>query len=442
MKITHTTKEHFYVDPITRHLYRMKTSYHPAITVAFYLNCLPPDLVQYIPRSTRFDWQHKDKSSYFGYEWFCQNQQLFQTLKQVSANKKLLQINRALIRIISIKRFIANYSASIKNKLLSVTQTILYNIAKTNSVFGLTKTLRFLQLPYSAYLKLKKNARCNLSPLNLCIIKHPAQLLKKEVSVIKHYCSDARFLHWPLASVYEMIKRDGAAYFSINTFYKYLNLLKLNRPRKLHRRKHHHTGIRANAPLQIIHADVTIFRTANNHKNYIHLIQDNFSRAILQPAVQRNCIAQTTFENLKVVYEKYLHPAGIENCQLLSDDGSENYGPVKTFIENSQFPFIQHMVAQRDIDFSNSMIEAANKQLKYRFLYHHHIADYDALVKYVEQSVNDYNNRPHHVLHGLTPLEVLQGKIPNPHAYTEQTQQSKANRLIENKKIKCCYHSF
>jgi hypothetical protein len=58
------------------------------------------------------------------------------------------------------------------------------------------------------------------------------------------------------------------------------------------------------------------------------------------------------------------------------------------------------------------MIEAANKQLKYRLLYYHHIADYDTLVKFVEQSVNEYNNRPHHVLHGLTPTEVLQGKYP------------------------------
>ena len=88
------------------------------------------------------------------------------------------------------------------------------------------------------------------------------------------------------------------------------------------------------------------------------------------------------------------------------------------------------------------MIEAANKHLKYRFLYHHHIPDYAALVKYVEQSINDYNNRPHHVLHGLTPSEVLQGQIPSPHTYATQILQSKANRLAENKKIKCCNHSF
>jgi putative transposase len=139
---------------------------------------------------------------------------------------------------------------------------------------------------------------------------------------------------------------------------------------------------------------------------------------------------------------KYLQPVGVENCQLISDDGSENHGPVKSFIEDSQSPSIQHLVAQRDIEFSNSMIEAANKQLKYRFLYHHHIPDHDTLVKYIEQAVNDYNNRPHHVLHGLTPSEVLQGQIPNPHAYATTIQQSKATRLIDNKKIRCCYHTF
>ena len=420
----------------------MKTSYHPAITVAFYLNCLPPELSQHIPRSTRFDWQHKDKSTYFGYEWFCQNQQLFQTLKQVSTNKKLLQINRTLIRVIAIKRFITNHAASIRHKLFSVTQTILCNIGKASPVFGLTKTLRFLQLPYSAYLKLKKAAHCNLSPLHLCMVKHPAQLIKKEVAVIKHYCSDARFLHWPLSSVYELIKREGAAFFNISTFYKYVNLLNLKRSGMAHRRKHHHTGIRASAPLQIIHVDVTVFRTADNKKNFIHLIQDNFSRFIPQWAVRTSCIAQTTFENINSVYEKYLRSASLENCQLISDDGSENYGPVKAFIENSQHPTIQHLIAQRDIEFSNSMIEAANKQLKYRFLYHHHIADYDALVKYVEQSVNDYNNRPQHVLYGLTPFEVLQGQTPNPNAYATKILQAKANRLIENKKNKCCYQSF
>src|SRR6478735_8968310 len=142
------------------------------------------------------------------------------------------------------------------------------------------------------------------------------------------------------------------------------------------------------------------------------------------------------------VHAQYLQPVGIENCQLISDDGSENYGPVKQFIKDSKFPSIQHLIAQRDIEFSNLMIEAANKKLKYNFLYYHQIANHAELTKHVEQAVMDYNNRPHHVLHGLTPLEVLHGQTPRPDKYAPQIQQSKANRLAENKKIKCCYHSF
>jgi putative transposase len=88
------------------------------------------------------------------------------------------------------------------------------------------------------------------------------------------------------------------------------------------------------------------------------------------------------------------------------------------------------------------MIEAANKHLKYRFLYHYHIPDYESLVKYVEQSINDYNSRPHHVLHGLTPNEVLRGQIPDPHSYATQILQSKAKRLLENKKSSVAITAF
>ena len=42
---------------------------------------------------------------------------------------------------------------------------------------------------------------------------------------------------------------------------------------------------------------------------------------------------------------------------------------------------------------------------------------------------------------GLVTL-AENGKIPNPHAYSNQIQQAKTNRLTENKKFKCCHHSF
>lgn len=103
---------------------------------------------------------------------------------------------------------------------------------------------------------------------------------------------------------------------------------------------------------------------------------------------------------------------------------------------------IQHIIAQRDVEFSNSMIEAANKNLKYRFLYHKHIVNYDELCKYVQQAVDDYNNRPHDVLNGLTPLEVLEGKAVDKDSLHKEILLAKANRMRENKKEMCCSLSF
>ena len=249
-------------------------------------------------------------------------------------------------------------------------------------------------------------------------------------------------MHWPLFAVYHQMRRDGAAAFTLSTFYKYVSLLHLKRSHANKRRKNHHTGIRAAAPLQILHADSTIFKTADNHKNYIYLIQDNFSRAILSYRVSTECKARISFDNLAAVRKQYLIPAGIESCKLITDDGPENAGPVKELVAKATGPVITHLIAQCDIEFSNSMIEAANKQLKYRFLYHQHIPDHEALVQYVREAVQEYNNRPHHVLDGLTPLEVLNGAAYDKSVDQQQIRLAKSTRITENKRTKCCSYSF
>lgn len=126
----------------------------------------------------------------------------------------------------------------------------------------------------------------------------------------------------------------------------------------------------------------------------------------------------------------------------MTDDGSENFGMVQNLINESENPRLQHIIAQRDVEFSNSMIEAANKNLKYRFLYHKHIAGYNELCKYVQQAVDDYNNRPHHALSGLTPLEVLNGKTIDKGSLHKEMMVAKAERIAKNKNEMCCTFSF
>jgi hypothetical protein len=65
--------------------------------------------------------------------------------------------------------------------------------------------------------------------------------------------------------------------------------------------------------------------------------------------------------------KQYLVAAIIEECMLLTDDGSENYGELKKWIKVSDNPKINHVIAPTGIHFCNSMIEGPNKQLKYVF---------------------------------------------------------------------------
>jgi hypothetical protein len=344
--------------------------------------------------------------------------------------------------VIALSRFIKRYQTRIKDNIGNAGKVVFMNIRKANEILPVGFILKSLQLPYAAYLKIKRANKCSQSVLNLCRIRHPAQLLSKEVAIIKSYCTDAPWQHWPLSSVYHQLIRDKAAAFTISTFYKYVSLLKLQRAKASHRRKNHHIGIRAERPLQILHADTTILRTLDNAKNYIYLVQDNYSKAILAVQIAQSCLAKYVLQNLTFVKEHYLKPAGVASCQLITDDGSENHGVVQTITNSTEAPFIKHLIAQLDIEFSNSMIEALNKQLKYRFLYHHQIADYKALLQFIKKAIEYYNNPPQAVLNGLTPLEALNGNQYDKSLYLQQIIAAKAIRIVNNKRTACCSYSF
>ena len=131
-------------------------------------------------------------------------------------------------------------------------------------------------------------------------------------------------------------------------------------------------------------------------------------------------------------------PAKIKALTLLTDDGSENYGEAKKWMVESDAPKINHLIAQLDISFSNSMIEAAHKQLKYGFLYHQSIKDFEELLIFLALAIEDYNNRPQHVLGGLTPMEVLKGKLVDRSAENNLLLQARQLRIAENQRMKCC----
>ena len=95
---------------------------------------------------------------------------------------------------------------------------------------------------------------------------------------------------------------------------------------------------------------------------------------------------------------------------------------------------IKKLIAQQDIVFSNSMIEAANKQLKYRYLFTQQLANLDETIKYLGISIPEFNDiRPYGALKGLTPDEVYyKGMIPGKSPFDERLKHAAVERYANN----------
>jgi hypothetical protein len=163
-----------------------KTSYHPYLLVAFYLNCLPKNILQIIPRSTKFDWNHRDIQDSFGYDWFLENKDLFHTLQMVAINKKLLKINKAFLRVIAIIRFMKVNAAGIKAGRILLKTVVVSHIQKVAATFGVKQTLKYLNLNFQQYATLKRNISCVSSIFNLCRINTLLNFYKKKSMSLKH----------------------------------------------------------------------------------------------------------------------------------------------------------------------------------------------------------------------------------------------------------------
>lgn len=337
--------------------------------------------------------------------------------------------------MIAISRYISKNVQGIRSGRTHIVNCFINQVNRISKVMGLRKTLHWCKFSYAQWRRLVNKQLCARSPFQLCRRKHPAQLLNREISVLTSTCNDPAFAAWPLSSIYHHLVRTGQLYCSLSSFYKYCAKLVYRPSLPLSRRKNHSTGIRAENPLQILHADITLFRTSDGAISYIYFIQDNRSRSILQYAVSDQKKASTLIELIRKVYHQYLLPSS-SPFVLLTDSGTENQSVSKHFANT--LPPLEHLIAQKDILFSNAMIKHLNKTIKYRYLYQQPIHNQQHLEKTLEHAVLNYNNRPVHILQGLTPLEVLNNNVPDLNKIKEYIQKAVRNRVDTNKSGDCC----
>ena len=93
---------------------------------------------------------------------------------------------------------------------------------------------------------------------------------------------------------------------------------------------------------------------------------------------------------------------------------------------------LKKFIAGVDVTYSNSLIEAVNKILKYRYLFRGPIPDLEHLATAAIKAIEDYNNRRHWALWGLTPNQVHAGTAFDKEAYRERITRARIERLMIN----------
>ena len=121
---------------------------------------------------------------------------------------------------------------------------------------------------------------------------------------------------------------------------------------------------------------------------------------------------------------------------LFTDGGPENQGSVREFLALPGNRIIQ-TIAQKDSEFSNSMVEAVNKIIKYRYLFEMNPETFEQVVKLLDFIMNDYNNRPHGSLYGVTPLESLAGVVADKQHYKIKLKEAQQARMEVNRQKAC-----
>ncbi|MDV6237869.1 DDE-type integrase/transposase/recombinase [Leptospira ellisii] len=411
---------------------KTKNSYHTALLFKTQLNLLSPLEKKIIPKSTRYDWKNRNLSEMIGYD---PNDPIF---KDLNLYKKALDSKtfmKTLKSLFSVYSFYDSLSEAIRGKRRiwnDRKKEIVAIVTRIAPSIGLKRACRFLKVSVQRYYKWKSEIFCNSSLFGLCRKIHPKQITIQEQKIIARYLKNPEFFHWPLRSIFYKILKDGAAFLSLATFYKYARVLVPKR--EVIRKARRKIGIRSTAPLLLLHMDTTILRVQDGSKVYIHFIMDNFSRTILGWKASLEWKSVNTVLNLREVCRKF--NLFYKPIQLLCDDGSENAGKVDAFLK-TEGPFIKKLIAQVDIIFSNSMIEAVNKKMKYEFLFPKKPFSFQDVIQTLEAAVPQYNARPSGVLFGYSPYEVLNGAIPDPLRFSDQINTAASIRPKVNKEDAC-----
>ncbi len=398
---------------------------------------IPISLRKSIPRTTLHRWRQEKDNKYLGCELNNLAKSELELLKEFARSKKA---KRIFITYVRIGRFIQELASDkfMRAKFKQNKEDVIDIVERARTSMPFEHVLKCFGLSKTTYntwvMGLYSN--CNNSKLDWCLIRQPQQMDAKELETMESLLTSKEYAHWPISSIAHYARRNGLIYASHSTWYKYAKLLKVKREKIKKKEYKKRTGIKASRPNEIWHADVSYFKIGVQ-TYYIYFLVDNYSRKILSHLVSNSLSAALRLQTIQTAYENEI---GVdpEELILMVDGGSENNNHLVNDYVSKQ-PHLKKIRALHDIRFGNTQVESHFRILKYNWLYRKEIINFSQLRKELDDYVQDFNDeRPAHVLDGMTPSEVYFQHDNYFDAHCEKQQHlARKNRYIVNKCNAC-----
>ncbi|WP_430412808.1 DDE-type integrase/transposase/recombinase [Kordia sp.] len=241
-----------------------------------------PEQIATIPRSniSRWKYEHDDKYS------FCEINNIIkeeiQLIKRINQSSRIKKINESYFKLCDTFHEIVSNLKGVKSLIKDSKELVVNTIDAVKNCIQINDALKIFNISRTTFENYKSIVihKCNASYLKWCTKRFSNQLLPTEVETIQEYMNDDNYKYWSKASIYLKAIRDEKLKCCISTFYKYCQLLGFkNRPRK--RKSDDYMPVRTSKPNQLSCADVTIFKTKDHVKHYIHFLIDHFSKYII-----------------------------------------------------------------------------------------------------------------------------------------------------------------
>lgn len=312
------------------------------------------------------------------------------------------QWDKERIRVFILKEKIKYYSLLCRSKKLSSStkQEIIRSINIAKAFLGLKETLFLMDMTRSTYHRWSQPQACLVSKSN-CVIRHPQQLTREEIQIIKDLCARRKFKHFSLTALHKYAVKNQLLSCSKETWFKYIHRFNLVRRPSRRKKKSYRKGIRASAPNQIWHMDITQITTSAGEKVYLQVIIDNYSRKVLAWTMASVKDQHVTIHTLKQLGQKLR----CKHVKLFTDQGGENRGAAIKW-----GPHIKRVFARVESQYSNSVVEMFFRSLKHNFLYRLNLRSFEYTKRKVAYYIKQHNSiMPHSQFRLATPNEVFRG---------------------------------